>query len=302
MINARLKALRAKMQEDGLDAIIFPSNDPHQSEYVADYWKIRAYFSGFTGSAGTLVVTQNEAALWSDSRYFLQVEQQCSESEVELHKQRIPHAPEHIRWICETLPEKSTIGIDYRLFSCGMIEFINSFAATKDITLKDIPTLIEEVWKDRPAQTNAPIKDHPIAYCGESREEKFGRVHQLLEENKADYLLVSGLDEIAWLFNIRSTDVDFTPLVTAYGLIGKDSSVLYSKESRFDQRLLADLKAAGVQLEDYSTIGNSLSKLSKGRRIITDQNALNYACFAAIEGEIVYQPSAIQSWKSIKNS
>jgi len=302
MINTRLKALRTKMQEDGLDAVIFPSNDPHQSEYVADYWKIRAHFSGFTGSAGTLVVTQTEAALWTDSRYFLQVEQQCSDSDVELHKQSIPHAPEHVDWICEILPEKSTIGIDHRLFSYGMMEFIDSSASKKDITLSDIPTLVEEVWEDRLEQTNTPIVDHPIAYCGESREEKFGRVRTLLEENNADYLLVSGLDEIAWLFNIRSTDVDFTPLVTAYGLIGKDSAILYSKESRFDESLLADLKAAGVQLEAYSSIGRSLTKLSKGKRILTDQNALNYACFAAIKGEIVYQLSTIQTWKSIKNA
>ena len=302
MIDEQLKQLRAAMQQNGLDAVIFPSNDPHQSEYVSNYWKIRAHFSGFTGSAGTLVVTQDEAALWTDSRYFLQVEQECAGSEVALHKQSVPHAPEHVQWLCDLLSEGSAIGVDHLLFSCGMMDYIQSFAKPKNISVKDIPTLVDGLWKDRPAQENAPITDHPTAYCGESREDKLARVRTILNETNTDYMLVSGLDEIAWLFNIRSTDVDFTPLVTAYALVGTDSTYLFSGEDRFESALLNDIASAGVQRESYASVTTRLTELTTGKTVLTDQNSLNYACYAAIKGTIEYRPSDIRTWKALKNS
>ena len=122
-INERIEAVRKGLKKHNLHGIIIPSNDPHQSEYVSDYWKIREHFSGFTGSAGTLIVTQNEAALWTDSRYFLQVEKQCSGTVVELQKQSIPHAPEHIPWLCNLLEKNSRIGIDFRLFSSSQMDY-----------------------------------------------------------------------------------------------------------------------------------------------------------------------------------
>lgn len=302
MINEQLKQLRAAMRKNGLDAVIFPSNDPHQSEYVSDYWKIRAHFSGFTGSAGTFVVTQNKAAIWTDSRYFLQAEKECSESEVELYKQSIPHAPEHVEWLCELLSKGSTIGLDHRLFSYGMMKYIQTFAEPKEISIQNTPTLVDELWKERPNPKNGPIADHPIDYCGESRENKLSRVEDLLSKTNSDYMLVSGLDEIAWLFNIRSSDVDFTPLVTAYALIGKGHTHLFSNCNRFAAELHADLVSAGIQIESYAEIGKQLTALTAGKTIITDQESLNYACFKAIKGEILYRSSDIRTWKAIKNT
>ncbi len=302
MINEQLTGLRSAMREQGLDAVIFPSNDPHQSEYVADYWKIRAHFSGFHGSAGTLVVTQNEAALWTDSRYFLEVEQDCQGTEVTLHKQTIPHAPEHVKWLCDLLPKGSIIGHDYRLLSYGMKEYIDSFIQPKSIQLVDIPDLVEGLWNNRPEPQRAPIVDHPVDYCGESRETKIARVHQLLEKENADCLFISRLDEIVWLLNIRSTDVDFTPLVTGYVLVNSEQTYLFSSHDRFDAALLEAMEQANVSILPYEAIASSLHELTQSKKVIADRDSLNYACYASIAGELIYQPSALGTWKTVKNS
>lgn len=150
MIAERLQALRNYMASKNLDAFIIPSTDPHQSEYVADHWKLRAYFSGFTGSAGILVVTQDVVALWTDSRYFLQFEDECKNSEVSLYKQSIPHAPEHVAWLCNSLEKDATIGVDYRQFSKSQIDYILSFTTPKSIKLQNEPHFAKEIWTDRP--------------------------------------------------------------------------------------------------------------------------------------------------------
>ncbi|MDX2359291.1 MAG: aminopeptidase P family protein [Crocinitomicaceae bacterium] len=301
MINERLELLRTCMQKHSIDAVIFPSNDPHQSEYVSDYWKVRAYFSGFTGSAGTLVISVSQAALWSDSRYFLQVEQQCADSNVQLHKQSIPHAPEHVAWICNSLDENAKLGIDYRLFSCSQIDFINEHASSRNIELVDIPHLVDEVWKERPNGGNSAIVDHPEKYCGESRVSKIDSIRTELQAENADAYFVSSLDEIAWLFNIRSKDVDYTPLVTGYAYIGLHTAFLFPDTDRVSEALLSTLKEEGVEINGYEEIISFLQTQSKETTVLTDASSLNYACFAAIQGTVNYKPSLIQHLKSIKN-
>jgi len=302
MINKRLELLRSQMQTRQIDAVIFPSNDPHQSEYVADYWKIRAYFSGFSGSAGTLVVSQKDAALWTDSRYFLQVESQCAGTDVQLHKQTVPHAPEHVAWICNSLKENAKLGIDFRLFSCSQVDFIKEHAASKNIALVDISALVNEVWQDRPSGGNAPIVDHSIDICGESRTSKIETIREELRNESANTYFVSSLDEIAWLFNIRSKDVDFTPLVTGYACIAEDSVVLFADAERIESTLLSELNQHGIEVQPYGDIISFLKQQSSDLTVLTDPTSLNYACFDAISGTVQYKPSLIQHLKSVKNS
>src|SRR5690554_1846853 len=162
MINNRLEKLRQEMTKFNLDAVIIPSTDPHQSEYVAKHWKIREYFSGFTGSAGVLVLNQNEAALWTDSRYFLQFEDECKAFDIKLHKQSIPHAPEHVQWLCDNLEENAVIGLDFLQFSKAQMDYIIERSRPKNIELKNIPSLVDEIWTDRPALPSFPIDIHPL--------------------------------------------------------------------------------------------------------------------------------------------
>ena len=301
-INDRIQSLRNQMKTLGLDAYIIPSSDPHQSEYVCDYWKVREYFSGFDGSAGTLVITQNEVALWTDSRYFLQVEQQCENSIVKLFKQSIPHAPEHIPWVCNELVENSVIGIDYRQFSKSQIDYILSSASPKNITLNNNPHLVDKTWTDRPLLPSEMIEIHPLEFSGESTASKIQKVKDEIEKEKADYYFLSTLDDIAWLFNIRSTDVDFTPLVVSYGLIGKEKSYIFCDTDRFDSKIKDVFRKLSIEIVNYDLLAEKLPELSNDNKIITDASSLNYACFDGIKGEVIFQQSLVQQLKTIKNA
>lgn len=301
IIDERIHALREAMQTKGFDAIILPSNDPHQSEYVSDYWKIRAHFSGFSGSAGTLIVTADQAALWVDSRYFTQVENQCADTCIQMHKQSIPHAPEHIPWLSKTLSNNSTIAIDFRLFSFHQMEYLSQHISSKNISVDDLGGLIDTVWMNRPESASAAIVDHPIDYCGESRVSKLEKIRaEMLAEN-ADFHFLSSLDDICWLLNIRSTDVDFTPLVTAYALVGKSVAQLFIHDNRLDSELAISLENDGVKIESYNNVRNTLEHDTHGKRVITDGSLLNYACYQSTSGELMYKPSLAQHLKSIKN-
>ncbi|WP_440881541.1 aminopeptidase P family protein [Tenacibaculum sp. C7A-26P2] len=301
MIAERLQALRNYMASKNLDAFIIPSTDPHQSEYVADHWKLRAYFSGFTGSAGILVVTQDVTALWTDSRYFLQFEDECKNSEVSLYKQSIPHAPEHVAWLCDSLEKDATIGVDYRQFSKSQIDYILSFTTPKSIKLQNEPYFAKEIWTDRPSLPNFEISVHPLEFSGATTASKIATIETEIEIQKADFYLFSSLDEIAWLFNIRSRDVDFTPLVTAYALVGIEQTILFCNTNRFSENVIAVFEKLNISIKDYDSIATILPEITSGKRIVTDSSSLNYACFEAVNGEFIYQNSLVKRLKAIKN-
>lgn len=301
MISQRLKALRNYMASKKLDAFIIPSTDPHQSEYVANHWKLREYFSGFTGSAGTLVVTKDIAGLWTDSRYFLQFEDECNDSEVILCKQSIPHAPEHVEWLCNLLNENTIIGVDYRQFSKSQIDYILSFTSAKNIQLQNEPKFTDGIWTDRLALPNFPVDVHPLEFSGETTASKIDKVQTEIKNQDAQYYLFSSLDEIAWLFNIRSSDVDFTPLVTAYALVGANTSILFCNKSRFSQSAIATFDELNISVQEYDTVVSLLNEVPKEKTIITDPSTLNYSCFNAVSGRFIYQNSIVKELKAIKN-
>jgi Xaa-Pro aminopeptidase len=300
-INQRISTLRNWMQHKNIQAVILPSNDPHQSEYVSDHWKIRPYFSGFTGSAGTFVVTTSQSAIWTDARYFLQVEDECGHTEVQLCKQKVPHAPEHVDWLCDLLTEGNRIGVDYRLFSLGQMEHLQMKASSKNIQIVDIAGMANDLWPDRPAGGTAEIVEHPIEFAGESTESKLGRVRSWLSEKAADYLLITRLDEIAWLYNLRSTDIECTPLAMSYAIVGQNESILYIDMHRVSDQLNSNLAAASVSLQSYESFFDALHHLSANKKMLVDKTATSYACINAITGDISYALSPIQEMKSIKN-
>lgn len=301
MISERLLALRKEMRAQKIDAYIIPSSDPHQSEYVADHWKVRAYFSGFTGSAGTLVITHDTAALWTDSRYFLQVEEECAASEVTLYKQTIPHAPEHIPWLCELLENNAVIGLDYRQFSKAQVDYLQEFARPKNIQLQHEASIVYTIWTDRPSLPCEAVEAHGIEFSGEATASKLSKVKNEIQQQNADYYFFSSLDEIAWLCNIRSNDVDFTPLVTAYVLVGIDKTILFCTKERFSEALIQQLASDNIEIYDYHSILEYLPTLTATKKVITDDASLNYAIYNAIPDRFIFQNSIAKELKAIKN-
>ncbi|MGB3342477.1 MAG: aminopeptidase P family protein [Aequorivita sp.] len=301
MINKRLEKLRQQLTKYNLDAVIIPSTDPHQSEYVAKHWKVREYFSGFTGSAGVLVLNQEEAALWTDSRYFLQFEDECRDYDINLHKQSIPHAPEHVQWLCDSLEENAVIGLDFLQFSKAQIDYIKEISKPKNIHLKNTPNLVNEIWTDRPALPAFSVDLHPLEYSGETTASKIQKVQDKVATSKADYYLFSSLDEIAWLFNIRSQDVDFTPLVTAYALVGFDNTLLFCDRSRFASTAIDTFSKLNIEIIDYGLAIAELQKINANKKTITDVSTLNYAVYNAVESKFIFQNSIARELKAIKN-
>lgn len=300
-IDNNIQSLRAYLNKTGLDAIIIPSNDPHQSEYVSNYWKLREHFSGFSGSAGTLIVTQSHAVLWTDSRYFLQVETECNGSEVKLKKQSIPHQPEHVPWLSEILQDGDSIGVDFRLFSLEQIEYLEVHCNPKEIILTDIKNELDALWENRPKGPSAPIIDHPVSFAGLHRKEKIQKIRESFREKGAKQAFYTKLDEIAWLLNIRSSDVDFTPLVTAYVLVSEDKSHLFTDIDRVTPTLKQSFEQDGVELHSYTGYEVNLGELTKSGSTLIDPSSINHSSFQAIQGEKVSADSIIVDLKSVKN-
>lgn len=260
----KLSELRNLMTEKELDAYIIPPTDPHQSEYVPEHYKTREWLSGFNGSAGTVVVTHEFAGLWTDSRYFLQAEEQLKDSGIELVKLKIPHTPEYIEWINETLPAGSTIGIDGKVFSQGLVTSMKKAFTEKSISVVctfDLPGMI---WHDRPTLSTNKVYEHETRFAGKTRDQKLELVRKELKERKMDYQIVTALDEVAWLFNLRGTDVDFNPVFIAYSLVGHEKTVLFINREKLSGGLDEKLLAEGIEIEPYEHIYQYLNSLAPG--------------------------------------
>ena len=300
-IVARLSKLREAMKSNGIDAFIIPSSDPHQSEYVCDHWKSRYYFSGFSGSSGYLVVLKDYAALWTDSRYFLQAENELKGSGIVLHKQKVPHAPEHVKWMSDRLPEKSVIGIEGLLFSVGQVEYLDSILREKEQSLINVDGILSQVWLDRPSMPSTLTYEHKLSYTGKGRREKIKDLRLFMTSKKVDYLFVSALDEIAWLLNIRAWDVEFTPVALSYLLIGKNESVLFIEQKRVEESLQKELVKDGIEIKAYNEIRAEISELAKEERIYVDSDSLSWTFEKEISASKVYGNSVINPMKAIKN-
>lgn len=296
-----LEALRDLMRSKHIDAVIIPGTDPHQSEYPSEHWKFRDYVSGFTGSNGTAVVTLDDAGLWTDSRYFLQAADQLEGSGFTLHKENIPGEPTVLEWLGEVLDEDAVVGVDGRLFSLIEANRIEMFCAQNGFMFAPDFRAAEAIWTDRPARPMNPAFVHDEALAGEDVDSKISRVVDALDAADADGLLITALDEIAWLLNLRGSDVDYTPVVIAFAYVSEDERVLFIDSEKVTSEVKAHLKKYGVKIKDYDDIEKFLGKISSTATVMVDPNRVSDALGQAMICNKTYMASPVIALKGVKN-
>ena len=247
----RVEALRKYLQKNGLNAFIFPSTDPHQGEYVPEHWMTRQWISGFDGSAGTAVVTLSDAALWTDSRYFIAAEEQLKGTPFQLMKDGLAETPSIAEWLCNQLTEGETVGIDGNVFTTAEIEEMESAFAKAGIKFRTDLDPAETLWTNRPPIPKNKVEIQPLEFAGESAESKIERVRQALREQKAEGLVISQLDEIAWLLNLRGSDVHCNPVFVSYVLLTQNDVTLFIDSEKLDETVQNYLKNIGVKVLPY---------------------------------------------------
>ena len=318
-INKRLEDLREAMRREHLAACIFPSTDPHQSEYVADHWKGREWISGFNGSAGTAVVTLTSAALWTDSRYFLAAEEQLKGTEFQLMKLKVEGTPTIPAWLGKEImgsrhlkEDWSEVAIDGRCSSVSEVrDLIADLRQENGITLRTNFDPLKLIWKDRPAIPENPVEIYPLKYAGESTRDKITRIREALREQHADGMLMAALDDIAWTLNLRGTDVHCNPVFVSYLLIASKSVTLYINKVKLSPEVLAYLKAEDIKVEDYEQVENGLKAYFE-YNILLDPNEVNYRLYEVVKNkgkqdnrpktEIVETESPVKRMKTVKNA
>lgn len=296
-----LEALRDLMRSKHIDAVIIPGTDPHQSEYPSEHWKFRDYVSGFTGSNGTAVVTLDDAGLWTDSRYFLQAADQLEGSGFTLHKENIPGEPTVLEWLGEVLDEDAVVGVDGRLFSLIEANRIEMFCAQNGFMFAPDFRAAEAIWTDRPARPMNQAFVHDEALAGEDVDSKISRVVDALDAADADGLLITALDEIAWLLNLRGSDVDYTPVVIAFAYVSEDERVLFIDSEKVTSEVKDHLKKYRVKIKDYDDIEKFLGKISSTATVMVDPNRVSDALGQAMICNKTYMASPVIALKGVKN-
>ena len=281
-VREKIEILRGLMKENQLDACIIPSSDPHISEYPADCWKYREYISGFTGSAGTVVITLNKAGLWTDSRYFLQAEDQLHNSGIDLFKERLPETPTITEWLSRELSENTAIGMDGDVFpASGIISSKKEFLQ-KNISIQPDFKLLNSIWKNRPSFPSEKAFILPEELSGKSSREKIKHVLEDINREGADTTVIASLDTIAWLFNIRGNDVRFNPVVTAYAILSESENVLFIQPEKLTQECIDYFKEQNIVVADYNKITDYIRRLPDNRKILINPHKINYSLFKAI--------------------
>ena len=296
-----LEALRDLMRSKHIDAVIIPGTDPHQSEYPSEHWKFRDYVSGFTGSNGTAVVTLDDAGLWTDSRYFLQAAEQLEGSGFTLRKENIPGEPTVLEWLGEVLDEDAVVGVDGRLFSLIEANRIEMFCAQNGFMFAPDFRAAEAIWTDRPARPMNPAFVHDEALAGEDVDSKISRVVDALDAADADGLLITALDEIAWLLNLRGSDVDYTPVVIAFAYVSEDERVLFIDSEKVTSEVKDHLKKYRVKIKDYDGIEKFLGKISSTATVMVDPNRVSDALGQAMICNKTFMASPVIALKGVKN-
>lgn len=299
----KLKALRKLMTDQGLDCYIIPASDPHQNEYIPACWQFRSWLSGFTGSAGTIVITADVAGLWTDSRYFIQAEKQLQGSGIELFKLKIPHTPEHIPWLASTLPANSKVGIDDRFFSIGMVQYMHDVLNEGGHQLSIGIDLLSPIWTDQPPMPANPVFIHDIKFTGLSRKEKIGKVVAEMEELKVDYHLITTLDDIAWLLNLRGSDIHFCPFFISYCIVTRDHTDLFINKKKIPASIFSALTEDNIFLHPYEAISAYLEQIPEGSIILYSPEKVNNALIQSIPMDVAHKHvmNITTGLKAIKN-
>ena len=302
-MDVRLNALRREMQKEGMAAWLTPSGDPHLSEYVADHWKCRAWLSGFSGSAGTLVVTESESLLWTDGRYFVQAEQELADTETKLMKMATTGYPTVLEWLEKNLAEGSVLGLDATLYPTATLNDYEKKLGTRHITIAGEVDLPGRIWTDRPLVPSEKVFVHEKQYAGRSPSEKLTGIREMMDAGKVDELLLSALDGIAWLFNIRGGDVKNNPVTIAYARVGKADAQLFIDEVKLDDTVRAHLNENGIRVSPYDSVSATLQAMGDGIRVAYDPKLTNSALVRAIPAgcKSVEIDDYVTKAKAIKN-
>ena len=301
-VKGRLTALRAKMAAKGIDAAIIPQNDPHQSEYISDHWQLRRYFSGFTGSAGTLVVTADTALLWTDSRYFLQAGQQLQGSGIELMKEGLEDTPTITEWLVANLQAGNTVGLDGMVNSATAMTAMIKALEKHGINVEAAFDPADGTWPDRPALPACPIVVHDQKYAGVSARQKIKDALELARRNDgADAIFISALDEIAWLLNIRSTDVKYNPVVTAFLYVADGATTLLTDPVKVTEPVRRYLAEQGVSTEPYKETLAFIAAIPHDKRVLVEASRNAAAIVAALGDRAILGDSPVALAKACKN-
>lgn len=303
-VTDRLARLRELMRREKLSAFVFPSTDPHNGEYVPDHWKGREWVSGFNGSAGTVVVTGNAAALWTDSRYFIAAAQQLEGTGIELMKLKIPGTPTIAEWLGQQLIDcqRPEVGIDGMVNSQASAEaLIADLRSHGGITVRTNLDPLKTIWTDRPPIPQDLVSVHPLEYAGEDVKSKVSRIRKALRDLHADGMLMSALDDIAWTLNMRGTDVHCNPVFVSYLLISSNSVTLYINKVKLSHLVMAYLQDNGVSIDDYENVDKGLKGYPDYNILIDpDETCYTLARIAACQ-EVVRSKSPVPALKAVKN-
>lgn len=291
------------MKAEGIDAYLVPGTDPHQSEYAPEHFLCRHWLSGFYGSAGTLLITRESAGLWTDSRYFLEAEARLQDTPVTLFKMDTPGVPDYVSWLASALKRGQVVSFDARLVSGATADTLSHRLEPIGVEVRPGPDLLAQVWEDRPPLPAAPVYLHEERYAGEPAGAKVDRVRKEMERSGADTMVVTALDEIAWLLNIRGSDVSYNPVTLAYLLLDSVAVHLFIDETKLSPEVKAHLTSLGVKLRPYDKIAEALVSLPTERTLLIDNARLNTALLQALPAEIgrIEAPSPITPMKARKN-
>ena len=296
-----LEALRDEMRRVNVDAVIIPGTDPHQSEYICDHWKFRDWVSGFTGSNGTAVVTLDQAALWTDSRYFLQADIELADSGFVMMKENMGNDPTIHEWLRDNLEEDSVIAIDGRLYNAQEANLLERFCGENGFMLATEFYPADRIWTDRPARPNEPAFIHDVKYAGEEASDKIERLLNVLERNDATAMLVTALDDIAWLLNLRGNDIAFTPVAIAFAYISRSTKVIFIDENKVTDEVRQHFKACDIKVRDYDDVIHFLERVNEHEVVLIDPNSVSDTLANALQCAKVYFRSPITDLKCVKN-
>lgn len=305
-IAERLELLREELRREHLSAFVFPTIDPHNSEYTADHWKGREWISGFTGSAGTAVVTLQSAALWTDSRYFIQAAEQLKGTEFQLMRLKMAGTPTIAEWIASKLstlhsPLSTEIGMDGMVNTVAVVEEMKEALRQKGgITVRTNFDPLARIWRDCPQVPRNPVEIQPMELAGEDVRSKLARIRKALHEQHADGMLVAALDDIAWTLNLRGSDVHCNPVFVSYLLIASNKATLYVNKEKVDGEVLRYLKEQGVEVADYAEVGKGLQDYFE-YNILIDPDEVCYTLYQKVTRNIVRGTSPIAAMKAVKN-
>ena len=303
VIKERIARLREELRREHLGAFIFPTSDPHNSEYTAEHWKGREWISGFNGSAGTAVVTLNRAALWTDSRYFIAAEEQLRGTEFQLMKLKVEGTPTIAEWLGKELKdaEVKEVGIDGMVNTTNSVKGLTSeLRAQGGITLRTNFDPLQRIWQRRPAIPENPVVIQPLEYAGETAREKVARIRKALRGQHADGMLMTALDDIAWTLNLRGSDVHCSPVFVSYLLISTTEVTLYINKVKLTSEIINYLQAEGIGVKPYEEIRQGLRDYFE-YNILLDGDTVNYTLYKTVEREIVDAPSPVVLMKAVKN-